>query len=124
MDEFELQDSIEELELRVNKLQETLNSFIDSFNGRIQEQMSVLIDCISDTPSPDHVRDKEDYIVKLLCNLGYGQSCILENQKRIIELLSGRNVGIRTMSMEEKRRRIEKVLNELQDPYNKKGGNS
>lgn len=124
MDEFELQDSIEELELRVNKLQETLNSFIDSFNGRIQEQMSTLIDCISDTPSPDHVRDKEDYIVKLLCNLGYGQSCILENQKRIIELLSGRNVGIRTMSMEEKRRRIEKVLNELQDPYNKKGGNS
>lgn len=122
VDEFELQDSIEELEHRVNKLQSTLDHFIASFNSTLQDQMVNLIDCISEKPSPDHVRDKDDYIVKLLCNLGYGQSCILENQKKIIELLGGRTVGLRTMSMEDKKRRIEKVLNEIQDPYNKKGG--
>ena len=122
VDEFELQDSIEELEHRVNKLQSTLDNFIASFNSTLQDQMVNLIDCISEKPSPDHVRDKDDYIVKLLCNLGYGQSCILENQKKIIELLGGRTVGLRTMSMEDKKRRIEKVLNEIQDPYSKKGG--
>lgn len=122
MDEFELQDAVEELEVKVNKLQSTLNNFIDSFNSRLQEQMSTLIDCLSDTPSPDHVRDKDDYIIKLLCSLGYGQACVLENQRKIVELLGGRNVGLRSMSAEEKRRRVEKVLNELQDPYNKKGG--
>lgn len=122
MDEFELQDSVEELELKVNKLQETLNRFVDSFDNRVQEQISTLIDCINDPPSPDHVRDKDDYIIKLLCNLGYGQSCILENQRKIIELLGSRNVGIRNMSIDEKKRRIEKTLNELQDPYIKKGG--
>jgi len=122
VDEFELQDAVEELEVKVNKLQSTLNNFIDSFNSRLQEQMSTLIDCLSDTPSPDHVRDKDDYIIKLLCSLGYGQACVLENQRKIVELLGGRNVGLRSMSAEEKRRRVEKVLNELQDPYNKKGG--
>lgn len=121
MDEFELQDSVEDLERRMNKLQTTLDNFINSFNSRLQDQMSTLIDCINEPVSNDLIRDKDDYIIKLLCNLGYGQACILENQKQIIELLGGRTVGIRTMSMEEKKRRIEKVLNELQDPYNKKG---
>ena len=122
MDEFELQDSVEDLECKVNKLQETLDNFIKTFNNTLQDQMINLIDCLSDKPSPDHVRDKDDYIIKLLCNLGYGQSCLLENQKKIIELLGGRTVGLRTYSMEEKRRKIEKILNEMQDPY-RKGGN-
>lgn len=115
MDMFEVEDSIDQLESRVNKLQSTLDSFINSFQNTLQEEMSVLIDCLSDSPSS--VKDKDDYIIKLLCNLGYGQSCILENQKKIIELLGGRTVGIRSMSMDEKKRRIEKTLNELQDPY-------
>lgn len=121
MDEFELQDSIEELQCKVNKLQETLNSFVGTFNSTLQDQMVNLIDCLSDKPSPDCVKDKEDYIIKLLCNLGYSQSCILENQKKIVELLGGRTVGLRSYSMEEKRRKIEKILNEMQDPYRKGG---
>lgn len=122
MDEFELQDSLEDLERRVNKLQNTLDGFISNFNSVLQEELSVLIDCLSENPGT--VKDKDDYIIKLLCNLGYGQSCILENQKKIIELLGGRNVGIRNLSIEEKTRRVEKVLNELQDPYRKGGQHS
>ena len=83
MDEFELQDSVEDLERRIGKLQTTLDNFVSSFNSRIQDQMSALIDCINDPVSTDHVRDKDDYIIKLLCNLGYGQACILEIKSRL-----------------------------------------
>ena len=121
MDEFELQDLVENLECKVDKLQNTLTDFSVTFNSTLQEQMFNFIDCLSDNPSPDHVRDKDDYIIKLICNLGYVQSCILENQKKIIELLGGRTVGLRALSMEEKRRKIERLLNDIQDPYRKGG---
>lgn len=124
MDDFELQDRLESLERQNLKLQQSLNNFIDGFDTRLQDQLASLIDCLSSAPlQGEHIQDKEDYIIKLLCNLGYGQNCILENQKMLLQLLGSRNVGIRNMSVEEKQRKVEKVLSELQNPYQKKGKN-
>lgn len=121
MDDFELRETLDDIEHKLLSLQKAMDSFVSDFNSKLQEQMELFIDCIQE-PSDDQSKDKYDYVIKLLCSLGYGQSCILENQRKILELLGSKNVGIRTMSLEDKRRRVEKILNEIQDPYQKKGG--
>lgn len=121
MDDFELRETLDDIEHKLLSLQKAMDSFVSGFNSKLQEQMELFIDCIQE-PSDDQSKDKYDYVIKLLCSLGYGQSCILENQRKILELLGSKNVGIRTMSLEDKRRRVEKILNEIQDPYQKKGG--
>ena len=122
MDDFELQDRLESLERQNAQLQQSLDTFIKNFDSRLQDQLASLIDCLSGAPlQGGNIQDKEDYIIRLLCNLGYGQSCILENQRMLLQLLGSRNIGIRNMSVEEKQRKIEKVLSELQNPYQKKG---
>lgn len=122
MDDFELQDRLEGLEEQNEKLKQMVGDFVNNFEEKLQDQLASLIDCLDTTPlQGGKIQDKEDYIIKLLCNLGFGQACILENQKMILQLLGSRNVGIRNMSVEEKQRKIEKILSELQDPYQKKG---
>lgn len=125
MDDFELQDRLESLERQNEKLQQSLDSFLNSFDSRLQEQLAALIDCFDTVPlKGGQIQDKEDYIIKLLCNLGYGQACILENQRMLLQLLGSRNIGIRNLSVDEKQRKVEKVLSELQNPYQKKGEQS
>ena len=72
MDDFELQDRLESLERQNEKLQQSLDSFLNSFDSRLQEQLAALIDCFDTVPlKGGQIQDKEDYIIKLLCNLGY-----------------------------------------------------
>lgn len=125
MDSFELEDRMDNLELQVGQISAQLSSFISDFDTRLQEHLLSSLEVISaDSNGPDILKDKGDYIVKLICSIGYVQSCILENQRKILELLGDRNIRIKTMSEEDKRRRIERVLNEVQDPFksNKKKG--
>lgn len=125
MDSFELEDRMDNLELQVGQISAKLSSFISDFDTRLQEHLLSSLEVISaDSNGPDILKDKGDYIVKLICSIGYVQSCILENQRKILELLGDRNIRIKTMSEEDKRRRIERVLNEVQDPFksNKKKG--
>ena len=42
----------------------------------------------------------------------------------LLQLLGSRNIGIRNLSVDEKQRKVEKVLSELQNPYQKKGEQS
>jgi hypothetical protein len=114
MDDFEAQELIEDLERRVDQLSVTVNSFINGFDGKIQNQLSELIGLM-----PENTGGDNSYVIKLLGGLAYGQSCIIQNKKEIIRLLGGRNVSFRGMSNEEKQRRGEKLLNELQDPFEK-----
>ena len=125
MDSFELEDRMDNLELQVGQISAKLSSFISDFDTRLQEHLLSSLEVISaDSNGPDVLKDKGDYIIKLICSIGYVQSCILENQRKILELLGDRNIRIKTMSEEDKRRRIERVLNEVQDPFksNKKKG--
>lgn len=125
MDSFELEDRMDNLELQVGQISAKLSSFISDFDTRLQEHLLSSLEVISaDSNGPNILKDKGDYIVKLICSIGYVQSCILENQRKILELLGDRNIRIKTMSEEDKRRRIERVLNEVQDPFksNKKKG--
>jgi len=125
LDSFELEDRMDNLELQVGQISAKLSSFISDFDTRLQEHLLSSLEVISaDSNGPDVLKDKGDYIIKLICSIGYVQSCILENQRKILELLGDRNIRIKTMSEEDKRRRIERVLNEVQDPFksNKKKG--
>lgn len=118
MDSFELEDRMDNLELQVGQISAKLSSFISDFDTRLQEHLLSSLEIISaDSNGPDILKDKGDYIVKLICSIGYVQSCILENQRKILELLGDKNIRIKNMSEEEKRRRIERVLNEVQDPF-------
>ena len=122
MDDFEVYEVVANLELQVDKLEQTVDNFIKGFDGKLQNQIAGLVERLleeKDKPNPEKISTYDDYIVKLLCSLGYGQYCIIQNQKEIIKLLGGKNVGLSNMSLDAKRNAVEKILNEIEDPYQK-----
>ena len=122
MNDFEIYEVIANLELQVDKLEQTVDNFIRGFDGKLQNQMATLIEKLLEEktkPNPEKISTYDDYIVKLLCSLGYGQYCIIQNQREIIKLLGGKNIGLSNMSLDAKRNAVEKILNEMEDPYGK-----
>lgn len=116
MDDYEFNERIENLEGQVDRLTVIVDKFIKGFDGKIQNQLASFIELIADKPK-NKIENYDDYLTKLICNIGIGQACILKNQERILELLGEKNISIKGISVENKRRAVEKILSEMENPY-------
>ena len=119
MDDFETKETISMLEKQVDKLTVIIDNFVNGFDGKIQNQIADLINLLLDKPEKGHIENYEDYIIKLICSLGYGQYCILQNQRKILELLGSKEVNVKELTLKEKRKIVEKILADMEDPYDK-----